>query len=208
MTFDEMKQILAETIRIQNETSRKVEEHRKENQEQQEIQRKEVQELRAAQKKDSDEVNQQLRELGRQIGGLGNKIGSFTEGLALPSMQKILQRQFRMEVISPSVRVRKNGREIEIDVLAYANSAINEVYIVEVKSHLREEGIIQLQKLIKNFRTFFPEHRDKKVFGIIAAIDMPKTLKKRALALGLYTAIIHEEIFSIEVPKRFIAKAY
>jgi hypothetical protein len=37
---------------------------------------------------------------------------------------------------------------------------------------------------------------------------MPKTLKKRALALGLYTAIIHEEVFSIEVPKRFKAKAF
>ena len=93
-------------------------------------------------------------------------------------------------------------------MLAYANSAINEVYIVEVKSHLREEGIAQIQKTIKSFRTFFPEHRDKKVYGIMAAIDMSKTLKKRALALGLYTAIIHEEIFSIEVPKHFKAKAY
>ncbi len=208
MTFDQMKQILADTVRIQNETSRKIEEQRKEDQQQQEIQRKENQALRAIQKKDSEEVNKQLRELGQQIGGLGKKIGSFTEGLALPSMQKILQGQFKMEVISPSVRVRKSGREIEIDVLAYANSAVNEVYIVEVKSHLREEGIIQLQKTIKNFRTFFPEHRDKKIFGIIAAIDMPKTLKKRALALGLYTAIIHEEVFSIEVPKRFKAKAF
>ena len=37
------------------------------------------------------ETDRQIRELGKQIGGLGNKFGSFTEGLALPSMQKILQ---------------------------------------------------------------------------------------------------------------------
>jgi hypothetical protein len=36
---------------------------------------------------DSD---QQLKELGKQMGGLGAKFGSFTEGLALPSMETLL----------------------------------------------------------------------------------------------------------------------
>ncbi len=44
----------------------------------------------------------------------------------LPSMTKILRKRFKMEVISPSVRVSKNGIDAEIDVLAYANSAIND----------------------------------------------------------------------------------
>ena len=35
------------------------------------------------------ETNLQLKELGKQIGGLGSKFGSFTEGLALPSMEAI-----------------------------------------------------------------------------------------------------------------------
>ena len=77
------------------------------------------------------ETGQQLKELGKQIGGLGKKFGSFTEGLALPSMTKILRERFHMEVISPSVRVSKHGLDAEIDVLAYANSDINEAYVVE-----------------------------------------------------------------------------
>lgn len=60
-------------------------------------------------------------------------------------MTKILRERFNMEVISPSVRVSKKGMNAEIDVLAYTNSAINEVYVVEVKSHLREEAITQLK---------------------------------------------------------------
>jgi hypothetical protein len=56
-------------------------------------------------------------------------------------MTKILRERFKMEVISPSVRVSKNGIDAEIDVLAYANSSINEAYVVEVKSHRREEAI-------------------------------------------------------------------
>ncbi len=72
------------------------------------------------------ETDRQLKELGKQIGGLGEKFGSFTEGLALPSMSKILSERFGMEVISPSVRVSKQGEHMEIDVLAFANAGINE----------------------------------------------------------------------------------
>ena len=53
------------------------------------------------------QTDRQLKELGKQIGGLGSKFGSFTEGLALPSMETILRQRFGMEVISPSVRVSK-----------------------------------------------------------------------------------------------------
>lgn len=158
--------------------------------------------------KQQKETGKQIKELGKQIGGLGRKFGSFTEGLALPSMQKILQEDFKMEVVSPSVRIHKDGRDMEIDVLAYANSVVNEVYVVEVKSHPREEGITQLQNIIKNFRRFFPEHNDKKLFGILAVIDMTTELRERILSLGFYTANIKEDIFSLNVPGNFIPRAY
>ncbi|TRU84247.1 MAG: DUF3782 domain-containing protein, partial [Microcystis novacekii Mn_MB_F_20050700_S1] len=64
------------------------------------------------------ETDKQLKELGKQIGGLGAKFGSFTEGLALPSMETILRQRFGMEVVSPSVRASKEGQHLEIDVLA------------------------------------------------------------------------------------------
>ena len=154
------------------------------------------------------ETHKQLKELGKQIGGLGKKFGSFTEGLALPSMTKILREQFHMEVISPSVRVSKSGLDAEIDVLAYANSNINEAYVVEVKSHLREEGINQLKEIMNNFRLFFPEHKDKKIYGIIASVDISEALKKRVLDAGFYVARIQDETFSLDTPKGFKAKAF
>ncbi|MCA2590483.1 DUF3782 domain-containing protein, partial [Microcystis aeruginosa CS-558/01A06] len=60
-------------------------------------------ELTAAQKETDrqlKETDKQLKELGKQIGGLGAKFGSFTEGLALPSMETILRQRFGMEVVS------------------------------------------------------------------------------------------------------------
>jgi len=158
--------------------------------------------------KQMKETDKQLKELGKQIGGLGEKFGSFTEGLALPSMSKILSERFGMEVVSPSVRVSKQGQHMEIDVLAYANSEVNEAYVVEVKSHAREEAIEQLRTILERFRRFFPEHKDKAVYGILAAVDLSAELRERILKAGFYVARIHDEIFELDVPANFRPKAY
>ena len=211
MTDNELRDLVASIAVTQKETSdlnKETSDLQKELSKEQEKTDKQLKELGKQADKRQKQTDKQLKELGKQIGGLGRKFGSFTEGLALPSMQKILQEQFKMEVISPSVRVKKSGREIEIDVLAYANSQINEVYVVEVKSHLREEGIIQLQTMMDNFRFFFPEHQDKTLYGILAAVDMSAQLKAKVLSLGFYSALIKEDIFCLDVPVDFKAKAY
>jgi hypothetical protein len=154
------------------------------------------------------ETDRQIKELGKQIGGLGSKFGSFTEGLALPSMETLLRERFGMELISPSVRVSKAGQHMEIDVLAYANGPINQAYIVEVKSHAREESITQLKRQLQRFRDFFPEHGDKQVYGILAAVDMSAALRDQALQQGLYVARIHDEVFELDIPANFQPVAF
>jgi hypothetical protein len=201
MTDEELKQLVASLAVAQRETSEQLKESDR-------FLTAKFAETDRQVKASQKETNKQLKELGKQIGGLSNKFGSFTEGLALPSMTKILKQRFKMEVISPSVRVSKNGIDAEIDVLAYANSAVNEVYAVEVKSHLREEGINQLSTLMANFRNLFPEHADKKLYGIIAAVDMSEDIKKRVLDAGFYAARIKDEVFSLDTPEGFQAKCF
>ncbi|MEB3231527.1 MAG: DUF3782 domain-containing protein [Leptolyngbyaceae bacterium] len=154
------------------------------------------------------ETDRQLKELGKQIGGLGAKFGSFTEGLALPSMDRILRQQFGMEYVSPRVRKRWNGEEIEIDVLAYADSDRQAVYVVEVKSHPREEAIAQMKRLLQRFPQFFPEHQAKELYGILAAVSLPEELRQNILAEGLYVARIEDEVFRLDVPEGFEAQSW
>ena len=222
MTDEELKEIVAsiavehrELVVAQKETDRQLKEtdHQlKETDRQLKAQTKETDRQLKAQaveaEHDRREMKKSNRELGKQIGGLANKFGSFTEGLALPSMQQILRSQFNMEVVSPSVRVKKGDEELEIDVLSYANSTLNEVYVVEVKSHLRDEGVDQLLDIVSRFRHFFPEHKDKKLYGIMAAVEMSNRLKERVLSKGFYAAKISDEVFSIDVPAQFHPKAY
>ncbi len=169
---------------------------------------KEVSQQQRENERRQQETDRQLKELGRQIGGLGAKFGSFTEGLALPSMETILRQRLGMEVISPSVRVSKDGKHLEIDVLAYTNGELNTAYIVEVKSHGREESITQLISILQRFRSFFPEHKDKKLYGILTAVDLSPELREKILQEGFYVARIHDQVFELDIPDNFQPQTY
>jgi len=154
------------------------------------------------------QTDRMVRELKQQIGGLGNKFGSFTEGLALPSIEKILRERFRIEVITPRVRIRRHGESAEFDVVAWSNGAHNIAFVVEIKSHLREEGLQQLLDSLAQFAHFFPEHADKKLYGLLAAVDIPEALLQRAAAAGLYVARIEDEHFELLTPVDFVARDF
>jgi len=177
-TSEDVWRILAELATAQAELTAAQKETDKQLKEVSQQQKENAQQLKETDRQ-QQKTDKQLKELGKQIGGLGAKFGSFTEGLALPSMETILRQRFGMEVISPSVRVSKDGQHLEIDVLAYTNGELNTAYIVEVKSHARQEDITQLKSILPRFRRFFPEHKDKKLYGILAAVDLSPELREK-----------------------------
>ena len=145
----------------------------------------------------------QVKENARQLGGLTNKFGSFTEGLALPSLSKALTERFHAEVIAPRVLARKGGKCLEIDVLAYSNGNRNAAYVVEVKSHLDDEALRQMERILSDFPKFFPEHRSKELYGIVAGVHISEPAAKQTLKKGIYVARISDEIFQLKVPAGF-----
>lgn len=190
MTNLELKEFVASLAVQQAETSRQ------------------IRESQAKTDQQIAKTDRQIEELGKQLGGLGQKFGGFTEGMAFPSMQKILRERFGMDVVSVRNIARKNGRSLEIDVLAYANREVNEVYVVEVKSHLREDGLQQMLRILREFHEFYPGHEGKKVYGILAAVDAPEDLRERVLSQGIYLANIHDDTFEIRVPETFQPRAF
>jgi len=196
-TAEDVWQLLAELTTAQKETDLQLKEV---SQAQKETDRQ-LKEL-------GKQTDRQLKELGKQIGGLGSKFGSFTEGLALPSMEKILRQRFGMKIVSPSVRASEDGKHMEIDVLAYTNGDLNTAYIVEVKSHAREDSITQLKSILQRFRTFFPEHKDKQLYGILAAVDMSHELRQKTLQEGFYVARIQDQVFELDTPENFQPQSY
>lgn len=145
----------------------------------------------------------------KMIGDLGNKFGSFAEGMALPSMQRILEEDFGMTHTQPRYRVKKNGLLVqEIDMLAHANGSVNTAIVVEIKSDLKGKDVDQVLSIMDKFYDLFPEHKGKKLYGIIAYIDASEEGINRALKAGFYLASIHDELFEIKVPVGFVPKDF
>ncbi len=224
MTDQELNEMLASLIAAQKETDRilkesaeRIEEERRKTEEErrktEEERRKTEEERRkieaglAEERRKTEEEQRKtervIRQVNKQLGDLGNKFGSFTEGMALPSMEKILYYQFKMDVVTPRAKARRNGQTLEIDVMAYDNGSRNEVYLVEVKSHLTREGIEQMLKTIERFPKFFGAHRDRTIYGVIAAVDIPDNLRAEVLDKGLYLARIHDGEFELLTPRGF-----
>ena len=81
-TCDDVWALLHEPIEAEKETERLFQEAARERQE-------------AA--RERLETDQQIEELGRQIRRLGENFGGFTEGLALPSMERVLRERVLRE---------------------------------------------------------------------------------------------------------------
>jgi hypothetical protein len=154
------------------------------------------------------ETERQIRQTNKQLGELGNKFGSFAEGMALPSMQKVLYERFGMGIVLPRAKSRLNGHSLEVDTLAYDSVNQEEAYVVEVKSHLTSEGIQQILQTIARVPKFFPHLANRKIYGILAAVHASEQIKNEVLNQGLYLARISDETFKLQVPKKFQAKAF
>ena len=120
MSWDDIKPLFRETDRKFQETDRK------------------FQKTRELIDRLSREISRDLKKLDEKLGGLGDKFVYFTEGMALPSMERLLRKRFGMTNVSPRHRLHNGGREQEYDVLAWAKGTVNRAVVVEVKSQIKK----------------------------------------------------------------------
>ena len=193
-TARQMEASQKELAASQKETARQMEASQKETARQMEISRK--------------EVDKQIKQTQKQLGELGNKWGTFTEGMAIASIKKILFEKFNISVVSERFSRRINGESIEMDAFGYENSTINTAVIVEIKSHLREEAVEQIERIMEDFPKFFPDHAEKKLYGIIACVHAPDSIKNLLRKKGIYLAVLHDDIFELHDFKNFTPKDF
>jgi len=155
------------------------------------------------------ETQVSLRELKQQIGALGNKFGSYTEGLANPSLHRILRETFQMDNIAHRVRVSRGGRSQEYDLVGSTNGGQNEAVVVEIKSNLTEGELRKFEQKLSDFFEFLPEHRGKTLYGMLAAVDVTDEMIRRVAKRGYFLARAHDETFELQPPpKGFTPKRF
>lgn len=208
MTDQELRNLVAETSRRIAEVSAEADRRSAKLDEQLAESSAEANRRSANLDKQLAETSRVVKEVGRQLGKLGNAQGRYTEELIYPSLEKVLRERFKMDVVVQRALSRKNGAALELDVFAYSNTGVDEVYVAEIKSSYGEAEFQQTLKTLETFPKFFPTHADKKLYGIVAAVDIAENMRNRVLGAGLYLARIGDETFKLQVPRGFKAKAF
>lgn len=143
----------------------------------------------------------------KQLGELGNKLGSFAEGLTYPTVERIMLEEFHLDTVGP-VRSRKGNETLEIDALGYANGSINTIMVGEIKSHFREHHVEQVEQACRRLFDFMPEHRGKKVYGMVIFVKGEQNAINLAAKHGIYTVEANDDNFKLRVPDGFVPRDF
>jgi hypothetical protein len=151
--------------------------------------------------KTMEDLKRTVREVGKQLGGLGNKFGSFTEGLLLPSIERILFERFGVTDFSTRVKSKRDGALQELDGFGFVNGQKNIGFIVEVKSRLDNRAIEQVREQVRRFGAFHPYAKGMTVYGILAAVDTVSASQRQAVFnAGLYLVTVDDDVASMPTP--------
>jgi hypothetical protein len=146
------------------------------------------------------EAKKLVKNLSKNIGNIGERFGSFTEGLAYPSMRKVLYKQYGIDnTIANFLKRFPDGTEVELDAFGYTNGTINNAVVVEIKTYLRSDHIKNFRDRLQQFKHQFPEFADKHLYGIFATpCIVSKELREQVYNAGLQLAVVHDEIFDFK----------
>jgi len=132
----------------------------------------------------SERTDRKLEEVGRQLGGLGNRLGEFVEGVVRPGLVRLFRdRGIDVRRTLRDVAGDKNGIALQIDLLV-VNDA--DAVAVEVKSKLTDRDVDDHLERIGRFKALFPEFASKRLLGAIAAMVVPDDAVRYAERCGLY----------------------
>jgi len=138
-----------------------------------------------------------IEDLNRQWGNLANKMGTLVEDIFLPSFDIVLKKYFDVipDRIASKVKIRKNGKVIELDILAYAKDRI---FIVEVKSSPdRGQNIEEFMEKLRVLPEFLPEIKGYKLVPIYAGLSMEETTISTLTKRNIYAMIVKGDILEI-----------
>ncbi|MCP4653869.1 MAG: hypothetical protein GY856_00475 [bacterium] len=218
MTDDELRELVAANSRAigrleglqeqQREKNERVWEEIQASRKESERVWKEIQASRVDTDRVITSIETRLDAIHRELGGIGNTLGGVSEGLCSPAVARIMRDRFHMTQIGYQVESRRNGRSIELDVFGHANDRIHQAYVAEIKTTLDQDAINQLHQQLRLFPEFFPHHRGKELYGILAAVNAPRELQRKVLKDGIYLIRASADAFELCEPERFQPRVF
>ena len=152
----------------------------------------------------SKEASEQIKNLGTEVGSIGNQWGKIAEYLVGSDFKSILKEQFGIVTDFSARNFDGNyqGEYWEVDIAA-ANGDI--AVVGEVKVTMTVEKVEAfVNKNLRNFHLYMPDHRHKKIYGLIAFIKIDDGYEdevlSRARKYGLLVVKAMGDTFKVLTP--------
>jgi hypothetical protein len=156
--------------------------------------------------KEISKVSKEISQVNKQIGDLGGKWGRFVEKMVAPACETLfLKKGIPVHQVAQRLKRHLAEKTLEIDVLV-TNEA--HVLVVEVKSTLGVTDVKEFIEDLSQFRLFFPEYAQKKLYGAIAGIEIEKGVAKFAYRQGLFVLTQSGETVTILNDDNFQPKCW
>lgn len=162
-------------------------------------------ETEALLKHQAQETDRQIRQVNRQIGDLGNRLGEFVEWQVRPAAIRLFQsRGIAVQELASDVTLQRDGEGLEIDLLAI-NTTV--AVLIEVKSKLSQSDVDDHLDRLGKFKRLMPRYHDVQAMGAIAAMVVPTDIARYAYRQGLFViaqtgddmAILNDANFSPKI---------
>ncbi len=146
--------------------------------------RREWRELRARMR----ETDRQMRETDRRLKKAEDLFttqwGKLMESLVKGDLVELLAgRDVGVDGLARETLKRRGGESYEVDIVAVNGE---EIVVVEVKTTLRPRDVRRFRSKLVRFKEWWPEYRDRKVYGAIAFLQASDDVAREAERRGFF----------------------
>lgn len=157
--------------------------------------RKSQKEDRKSQKERSEELDRRMKETDRQMKETDRRLkkaeslfttqwGKLMESLVSGDLVRLLDgRGIGVRSLAQRTLTRRGGESYEVDIMAVNGE---EIVVVEVKTTLRPEDVGRFHSKLVRFKEWWPEYRDRKVYGAMAYLQASDDVARHAERQGFF----------------------
>ena len=141
------------------------------------------------------ETDRQIQETGLQMKETDRRLkkaedlfttqwGKLMESLVSGDLVRLLDgRGVRVQRLAQRTLERRGGESYEVDILAVNGE---EIVVVEVKTTLRPDDVRRFRSKLGRFKEWWPEYRDRKVYGAMAFLQSSDDVVLHAERQGFF----------------------
>lgn len=127
-----------------------------------------------------------MDEVSRQVGEAANRTGRLVEDILAPGIEEFFCKTFPFEGdLASAIRFRRGPRDARREFDAFVTGG-DHFLLIDAKSTVRPERIVEFVGALPELRPLFPEARDRQFHGAIASLHIEPSLVAAGERLGLF----------------------